>query len=180
MRYARAWRPFLLPLALGCGADATTQARLDRVVEIEGLRSTAPEDWVQERPAPDQTMRLAQFRLSSSGSDDATLVVFQGIGGTAKSNVDRWKTQFSKTEGEPKTEVFALGHLHAAVLDIRGTFNESDMMNPRVPPQVRPDYRMIAVHLDGKNGSYHIKLTGPEKTVERHKQGFDEWLRGFK
>jgi gluconolactonase len=169
-----------LTAALGCGSDGTAPAKLDGVVVIDGLRSKAPDEWVQERPAQDQTMRLAQFRLPGSGDDAATLIIFQGIGGTAKTNVERWRSQFTYTGGEPKIDVRSIGHLHAAILDVRGTFNESDMMNPRSPPQPRPGFRMVAVHLDGSNGStYHIKLTGPEKTVDRYYKGFEEWLKGF-
>jgi hypothetical protein len=39
---------------------------------------------------------------------------------------------------------------------------------------------MLAVHFDGPDNVYHIKLTGPEQTVEAYKKGFDDWLRGFK
>jgi hypothetical protein len=49
-----------------------------------------------------------------------------------------------------------------------------------MPPHQQPDYRMIAVHVDGKQGPFHIKLTGPARTVERYKQGFDDWLKAFK
>ena len=42
------------------------------------------------------------------------------------------------------------------------------------------DYRMLAVHFEGKKEVYHIKLTGPAKTIDMYKKGFDEWVKAFK
>ncbi len=180
MRHVRAWQPFLLTLALGCGgSEATLPEKLDGVVVIDGLKSKVPAEWLQERPASKE-FRLYQFRLPGSNGADATLVVYGGIGGTMRENVNRWKGMFSKVVGEVTQKPFDLEGRDAALLDIQGTFNESDMMNPQARPRLRPDYRMVAVHLDGKQGPFHIKLTGPAATVERHKQAFDEWLKGFK
>ena len=39
---------------------------------------------------------------------------------------------------------------------------------------------MIAIHLEGPKDVYHIRLTGPAKTIEQHKKGFDAWIAGFK
>jgi hypothetical protein len=39
---------------------------------------------------------------------------------------------------------------------------------------------MLAVQFEGPDNPYHIKLTGPAKTVDEAKKGFDEWLKGFK
>jgi len=186
MRQVRAWWPWLLIAAPGCGGPDTTpptgaRGKLDGVIEIDGLTSTAPTDWIQELPTGD--MRQAQFRLPGAGGGDATLVVFRNIGGTAKANVERWKDQFTKTDVEPRVETFSLGGRDAALLDIQGTFDEGKSMAPhagRMPPHQQPDYRMIAVHVDGKQGPFHIKLTGPARTVERYKQGFDDWLKAFK
>jgi hypothetical protein len=171
---------------IGCGGPETTapsgtSGKINGVVEIDGVRSQAPDEWLQERPSNE--FRLAQFRLPGPNGADATLVIFRGIGGTAKQNVDRWKDQFPKKDGEPKVDAnLRIGHMDAVVLDVQGTFDEgSGMRNPQAPPpQPHTDYRMIAIHLEGRQGPYHIKLTGPAKTVERYKKGFDDWLHGFK
>jgi hypothetical protein len=39
---------------------------------------------------------------------------------------------------------------------------------------------MLAIYFDGPKDLYQIKLTGPAKTVEAYKKGFDEWLKNFK
>ena len=184
MRHVWKGWPLLLAAVLGCGGPETTAERkgsgsLD-VIEIDGLHSKAPEDWVREQPTQQQSMRFAQFRLPGAGGADASLVVFRGIGGTPKDNINRWKGQFSKIDGDPKIDSFPVGHLEAVVLDIQGTFLQSDMMNPQAEQLLLTDYRMVAVTLDGGTQPFQIKLTGPSKTIERHKAAFIEWLKGFK
>jgi hypothetical protein len=39
---------------------------------------------------------------------------------------------------------------------------------------------MLAVHYEGPKEVYHIRLTGPAKTVEHYRPGFEAWLKGFK
>jgi hypothetical protein len=39
---------------------------------------------------------------------------------------------------------------------------------------------MICVIFESSNGPFYITLTGPARTVEQHKKGFDEWIKGFK
>ena len=38
----------------------------------------------------------------------------------------------------------------------------------------------MAVQFEGPSDVYHIKFTGPAKTVAEQKKAFDEWLKGFK
>ena len=39
---------------------------------------------------------------------------------------------------------------------------------------------LLAIYFDGPENPYQIKLTGPAKTVEAYKTGFDEWVKNFK
>src|SRR5919204_5125099 len=86
-------------LSLGpAGADDKKDDK-GTVVELDGLRSTAPASWKEEPPA--NQMRLAQFKLPKvDGKEDATLVIFKGISGSAQQNIDRWKGQFEPPEGK--------------------------------------------------------------------------------
>src|SRR5258707_14115182 len=87
-------------LALGVLAllsvTAETDARDDKgtVVELDGLRSQAPAEWKEETPS--NQMRFAQFKLPKHKDDkeNAELVIFKGLGGSAKQNIERWKSQF--------------------------------------------------------------------------------------
>src|SRR5262249_7131825 len=153
--------------------DEPTEVRLGE------LRSLTPASWQKEAAAP--PFRKDQFLLPRAEGDEAEtlVVVYHGIGGTAKQNVDRWKTQFKPPEGKTIEEVakvkeLKVGNRPASYLDIEGTFLDSVPGSGYVTP--RPGYRMIAVHIDGADAPYHIKVTGPAKTVEKHKKEIDDWL----
>lgn len=156
------------------------------VVDLDGLKSIAPGSWKEE--APSNRMRLTQFRLPKKGDDkeDAELVIFKGLGGGSKANVKRWKEQFAAPKEKSIDEVakvteMKLGGREAVYVDIQGTYlSSSQPFNPRAKKEEKPNYRMIAIYYDGKEDPYQIKLTGPAKTVEAYKSGFDEWLKNFK
>ncbi|MGE3808999.1 MAG: hypothetical protein AB7K24_30415, partial [Gemmataceae bacterium] len=77
-----------------------------------------------------------------------------------------------------KIEKFKVGDFDVTYLDVSGTFlYKPAPFMPKV--ERRPDQRMLAAAFDGKH-NYHIKLTGPAKTVAHYKQGFDDWLKAFK
>lgn len=156
------------------------------VVDLDGLKSTTPGDWKEEAPA--NQMRFMQFRLPKKGDDkaDGELIIFKGLGGGSKANVERWKKQFVPPEGKKiedvaKVKEIKIGDRPAIYLDIQGTylFNPAPF-NPRSKPEEKPNYRMLAIYLDGADNPYQIKLTGPAKTVEAYKKGFDEWVKNFK
>ncbi len=165
---------------------AADKAGKGTVVDLDGLRSTAPADWKEEEPS--STMRYGQFRLPKKGDEkyDAELIIFRGFGGSAKQNVDRWKGQFTPPEGKTiddvsKVEEIKVGGCDATYLDIHGSYlKRTRPADPSDKGERRPDYRMLAVQLEGPKNNYHILLVGPAKTVEAYKKGFDEWLKGFK
>jgi hypothetical protein len=153
------------------------------VVEIDGLKSRTPAAWVEEKPTT--KLRLKQFKLPKVGEDkeDAQLLVIylEGSGGSAEDNVNRWKDQFIPPKGKSidevaKVEKLQVSGVPAVYVDIQGTYKGQAF--EKAPP--KPDYRMLAVYWGSKKGPYFIRLTGPAKTVEHHKKGFDEWLKGFK
>jgi hypothetical protein len=156
------------------------------VVTLDGLRSRAPAGWKEE--APSNKMRFAQFRIPKAKDDneDGELIIFKGLGGTAKANVDRWKKQFQapagkKIEDAAKVEEIKIAGRNATLLDVSGTYLYNPQpFNPRSKTERRPGYRMLAIHFDGPDNVYHIKFTAPAATVEAHKKAFDEWIKGFK
>jgi hypothetical protein len=155
------------------------------VVELDGVSSRTPADWKQEEPAG--RMRFAQFRLTKKGDDkyDAEVVIFKGIGGSTKDNINRWKSQFTPPEGKAiddvaKVEQIKIGDREATALDVHGTYlMKTRPFDPNDKGEKRPDYRMVAIQLEGKT-PYQIRLVGPASTIEAYKKGFDEWLRNFK
>jgi hypothetical protein len=177
---------------LGCGESGSDRARAadkegkGTVVELDSLRSTAPADWKEEEPS--NRMRFNQFRLPKKGDDkhDAELVIFKGLGGSARDNIKRWKGLFTPPEGKEiddvaKVEEIKIGGHEATFLDVRGTYlMKTRPFDPSDKGEKRPDYRMLAIHFDGPKDVYHIRMVGPAKTIEAYKKGFDEWVKGFK
>ncbi len=112
---------------LALGAVAADKGDKGTVVELDGLRSMAPAAWKEEEPS--NRMRFGQFRLPKKGDDkyDAELVIFKGLGGSAKANVDRWKGLFTPPEGKTIDDVakvveIKIGGHDATYLDVRGTY----------------------------------------------------------
>jgi hypothetical protein len=178
--------------ALACGPSAGNPAATGEdkekgtVVTLDGMKSRTPADWKEERPS--NRMRFAQFRLPKKGEDkdDAQLVIFKGLGGEAKANVKRWKEQFLPPEGKTidevaKVEEIKIGGHPATYVDVQGTYLfKAAPFDPNAKAEKKPNYRMLAIHFEGPSDIYHIKLTGPAKTIEAYKKGFDDWLKNFK
>src|SRR5262249_44561313 len=177
-------------LLLGLAAAFTFQGHADEakgvVVEFDGLKSTTPASWKEETPSG--KMRYKQFRLPKVEGDkaDAELLIFRGLGGSAKENIQRWKGQFQPPAGKNIDDVSKVVEMKVAgakatYLDVSGVYLfKARPFDADEKPEKRPDYRMLAVHMDGPKNVYHIKLVGPAKTIGHYKQGFDEWLKAFK
>ncbi len=153
-------------------------------VEVEGttakaggLAFTIAPEW-QSAP-PSSSMRAAQFSVPAAEGDPegGELVLFQGIGGSAKMNLDRWVGQFKQPAGaEPKMSQNELGPLTVYTLDVSGDYSAS--VGPMMMAQTvnKSDYRMLAAVVEGPGGPWHIKLTGPQATVEQWKPAFDRMI----
>jgi hypothetical protein len=193
------WLILLVFGALGCGLSSNQpnaqagdqkedkkEEKKGTVVDLDGLQARTPAAWVEEEPS--NAMRLAQFRLPRVQGDDhdAELVIFKGIGGSAKSNIERWKTFFLPPEGKTIDEVakvteIKMGGTTVPFLDVQGTYKYKERpFDPNAKEELRPDYRMLGVAFDGPKNPYHIRVVGPAKTVEHYKPAFEEWLASFK
>jgi len=154
------------------------------VVELGGLRSRAPADWVQEQPDDGRSYR--QYRLVPVGdsADPAQVSIwFLGNenGGTAADYVRGWKQMFLPPLGKTMREAAQVRRLTldgalATYVDIRGDYRgiPGDVATPR------QDFRLLGVYLDTPKGAYVIRLMGPDETVRFYRQGFDNWVKGFK
>jgi hypothetical protein len=179
-------RPPLFFAAVLLGVLAYRAGAAD--VNLDGFTSKTPKGWVEEEPS--NKMRFAQFRLPRAKDDkdreDAELIIFKGLGGSAEANVDRWKKQFvpptgKKIEDVAKVEKIKIAGESADKLTVEGTYlHNPQPFNPKSKTERRADYKMIAIHFEGPKDIYHIKLTGPAKTVDQHARGLEEWLKGFK
>jgi hypothetical protein len=150
------------------------------------LRYKVPEGWIVEKPTSD--MRFAQYKLPKSGADneDALLIVYyfgKGQGGPAQANIDRWIGQMQQPDGssskeKAKTESLTVNGLPVNTVDVLG--NYSGGMSPdSAPAQKQAIYRLRAAVIETPQGSYFVKLTGPEKTVGHWDQAYTDYIKSF-
>jgi hypothetical protein len=188
------WTRFLVialcaPALLPAPGFAAADEKKGALVTIDGLQSRAPAEWEEQKPT--NKMRFKQFRLPAAkkGEDPAELVIFffgTGQGGSAEDNISRWKAQFEAARGKniddvAKTEKFKVGDVELTYLDVSGTYlSKFPPFDPKAKTVRKPNYRLLGVVFESKDGPYFIKLTGPADVVEHYKKGFDEWLRAFK
>jgi hypothetical protein len=162
------------------------------VVDLDGIKATAPASWKTEEPS--NKMRFAQFRLKGKGEgQDAELVIFKGLGGGAKQNVERWKGQFLPPEGKTIDDVSKVSDIKfkavrwyapdkmATRLEVSGTYKfKFPPFDPNAKEEKKANYKMVAIYFEGPEDIYQIKLTGPAKTVDEHLKEFDDWVKAFK
>jgi hypothetical protein len=191
MRHA--WWVLLLGLSVLVGAGRAEDKKDDKgtVVEIDAFKAKVPASWKQVELTEQQKNfgRVAQFTIPKAKDEkhDAEMIVFNfgsGGGGDVKSNVDRWKGQFTAPEGkkvESKSEEMKVGETPVTYVDVKGTYKyKKRPFDANEKEELRPDYRLIGVIFESKNGPYFIRLIGPAKTVAENKKAFDEWLKALK
>lgn len=186
----RIW--YLVVLAVGITACAyepsslSAQDKKGEVVVIDGMKAAVPAEWKDEKPA--NRMRFMQFKLPKAKDDkvDAELIIFKGLGGSAEQNIARWKAMFVPPQGKTieeasKVTEIKIGKEKAAYLDVSGTYKHKDApFDPKSKEELRPGFRMLNIHYEGKDDPYHFRLVGPAATVEQYKKGFDDWLQALK
>lgn len=148
------------------------------VADFDGLKSKVPAGWVKEEPPKSFIKRYLQFKLPKKGDDkiDAYVVVFQGLGGTAKANLERWKGQMG---GEGKTSEMKIAGHDAFRLESEGTYTGTSLDGKSKPEPIK-GAKGIFYQFEGPDNIYHIRLVGPAKTVDAYAKGYDEWVKGFK
>ena len=80
-----------------------------------------------------------------------------------------------------RLQKFQVGDVKVTYLDVSGTFlSKNPPFDPNAKEVKKPDFRRFGVIFESPNGPYFITVTGPARTMEMHKKGFDEWLKNFK
>jgi hypothetical protein len=163
------------------GAGKTT-------VTLDGFKSDAPANWKTQEPS--NKFRAYQFSLPKAKGDkeDGELVIFYfgaGSGGGVEENLKRWKGMFQAPEGKSiddvsKVEKHKIAGVDVTYLDVQGTFlSKFPPFDPNAKVTKKENFRRLGVVFASENGPYFITLTGPAKTVDEAKKGFDDWLKGF-
>lgn len=168
-------KPLLLTLIVLVGL-------LNTAFQKSSLKFTVPAGWIEEERT--SSMRVAQYRLPKATSDteDASLVLYyfgQGQGGSAAANVERWVSQMKQAEGSSaKQESLEVNGLKVTTVDVAGTYVAETAPGSGTFHN-KPGYRLRAAVVETPNGSYYVKLVGPEKTVAQWNESFLSYLKSF-
>jgi len=168
----------LMLLVLVCVNGFSSRAAAQK----SSLKFTVPAGWVEEERS--SSMRVAQYGLPKAQTDteDASLILYyfgQNQGGSTAANVERWVGQMNQAgSGSAREERFEVNGLKVTAVDVAGTYvaetapGSGTFLN-------KPGYRMRAAVVETPNGSYFVKLVGPEKTVTQWNESFLSYLRSF-
>ena len=146
------------------------------------LKFTVPRGWVEEERT--SSMRVAQYRLpkAAGDSEDASLVLYyfgQGQGGSAAANIERWVGQMKQAGADAsKKEDLEVNGLKVTTVDVAGTYVAETAPGSGTFNN-KPGYRLRAAVVETPNGSYYVKLVGPEKTVAQWNESFLSYLKSF-
>jgi hypothetical protein len=177
--------------ALMCAVMSVSRAGEGKGTEVtlDNLKSRTPADWKMQQPS--SKLRAYQFAVPKVGGDkeDAELLIFffgPGGGGGVAENLKRWQGFFQPPEGKSiddvsKVEKFNVGNVKVTYLDVQGTYlYKNPPFAPNAKVERKANFRRFGVIFESPNGPYFITLTGPGKTMEQAKKGFDSWLKNFK
>lgn len=153
-------------------ADGVTVTLSDSTYTVAHVSFNPPAEWRDEGTT---LMRKAQFAIDAieGEADSATMVVFYfgpSEGGATQANITRWIGQMSQPDGSSSADKALqvqteLGGMKAHVVEVTGTYTAGGMgMSMTVSGE---NYLMVAVVLEGPEGSLFFKLTGPEKTATK-------------
>jgi hypothetical protein len=150
------------------------------------LTFTTPQGWQQGKPG--SSMRVAELTLPRAGGDaeDGQLIIyyFGGTGGSVEANIQRWVGQMQQPDGKAssavaKKETRTVNGLQVSLVDVTGTYT-AEMSPGSSEHHNKPHFRLRAAVVQTANGPYFIKLTGPEKTVAKWDQAFNQFIGSLK
>ncbi len=144
-------------------------------IAAPGAIFTLPAGWISETPS--SGMRLAQARIPGAGGE-GQLTVFHfgtGGGGGLESNLSRWVGQVEVDAGaQPRRETFDSGSFRITWIEVEGTLKPSTMGGPT---EAQPGSRMLAAVVEGLEGPWYFKATGPSATMASQREAFLGMLR---
>lgn len=148
--------------------------------EAAGLRFAVPRTWDRVPAASD--FRAAQWKVHPVAGDreDTEVVLFffdKGKGGSVDENLERWYGQFSEPDGRTARDaavvtVRTVNGLRVTAVDLPGTYKPGQMPSGPLPPP-KHDFRMLAAVIEGEDGPWFLKMTGPQRTIAAAKADFD-------
>ena len=170
-------RPTATATAASTGASAATTTATGAATPAgpSAITWDTPEGW--EKVDHPSRMRMATFKIPKAAGDpeDGELSVSQ-TGGSVDMNVQRWTGQFEKAKSDTtKRSEREVSGLKVTVVELSGTFTGSGM--PGTPPgPPKENWAMLGAIVETAGMPHFFKLTGPKKTVDAAKPGFEKLL----
>jgi hypothetical protein len=160
------------------GADEPKQT-----IDAKGLTFEAPKAWKSSPPTSE--MRRAQLKAEPIEGDDypAELIVFafRGGAGTVEDNLTRWKKLFKDEDGNPpkiESKKVQAKNVEVTRAETSGHYYPASFGGRKEPD--RPGARLLGVIVTGEKYSYYIRMVGPDKTMKKLKDDFDEMVKTIK
>jgi hypothetical protein len=162
-----------MPTPTTTALPSGTEALADGTrIDADGISFVVPESW--EREAVTSSMRAAQYKVPATGEgEEATFVVFRGIGGSPEENINRWIGQLTDKPSPPERSTLDAGNgLTIHTVKMVGTYTVGTMMGGSGNPE--PDTMFLGAVITGGPGQFPVflRLTGPRTTVEPR---VEEW-----
>ena len=84
-------------------------------------------------------------------------------------------------EQAAKVGKMEIGKAKVATLDVNGTWKYKERpQDPKSKEMLLADYRVIWVVIETEDETTHVRISGPEMVVEKHKKDFEAWLKSLK
>ncbi|MCP3960173.1 MAG: hypothetical protein GY719_20200 [bacterium] len=145
-------------------------------IAAPGAQFTLPESWIPETPS--SSMRLAQARIPGDAGEGQLTVFYFGAGGGGgvESNLQRWVGQVEiDPDSQASRDSFSFGDFRATWVDVEGTIKPSTMGTGPTTPQTGS--RLLAAVVEGPQGPWFFKATGPTETLAAQREAFLAMLR---
>jgi len=149
-----------------------------------GITWTAPASW---RVGGERPMRVTSYAIGPSGkeADCAVFYFGPGQGGAVDANLERWIGQFGQPDGSESRKAAKIDHhtiagLKVTTIDLSGVYLASmgGPMSGKSEPQ--PGYRLLGAIVEAPEGPVFFKLTGPEATVVKALDDFQQLVESVK
>lgn len=159
-------------------SSATSDAA---VIEVGGLSFPKPMTWQWQLPT--MQFRTLQYSVPGPGGEDGGAAEFVvslfagGDGGPIDANIERWVRQFRSADGGPITPVrdeLTVAGMTVTLIELKGAYQGMGAAAPR------PGQMQLGAIVQAPGRNVFLRLNGPERTVEMHRQDFRAMIDGMR
>jgi len=176
-------------LALGTAWAAEETKIETKSTEIVNLKGDVPAAWQSQKPKTE--FRNIQFGVKKVEGDtedgEFYVAYFRGGSGTLEDNLKRWYGQFKQADGSDTGDAAKVAKserdgMKIVTVDVPGIYMErvGGPFNPNAKVVEHKGYRLLGAIVDTDHGTYYFRLTGPTKTLEAHRAGFENLIKSLK